>query len=80
MLLRTRGISLRRSRWLSDAIISTILRRRASRPASMRVAWSGSGRTMGLVASAKRAITRASIGSVLARWPSALAKARTGPG
>ena len=33
---------------------------------------------MGLVASAKRAITRASIGSVLARWPSALAKARTG--
>ena len=48
--------------------------------ASMRVAWSGNGRTTGLVASAKRAITRASIGSVLARWPSALAKARTWAG
>ena len=37
-------------------------------------------RSSGLVASAKRAITAASIGSVLARWPTAWAKARTWAG
>ena len=51
-----------------------ICRRRATRSASSRVALSGNGRVSGLVASAKRAMTAASIGSVLARCPSALAK------
>ena len=67
-LLQTR---LRRgsSRCRSATIISTIWRRRATRSASRRVASSGNGRTSGLVASTKRAMTAASIGSVLARLP-----------
>ena len=73
-LLRRCGIVMRFSRWRSATIISMICRRRATRSASSRVASSGNGRISGLVASAKRAMTAASIGSVLARCPSALAK------
>ena len=64
----------------SAVIISTIWRRRATRSARSWVASSGRGRTAGLVASTKRAMTAASIGSVLARLPSAVAKARTWAG
>jgi hypothetical protein len=44
------------------------------------VAASGNERTGGLVAAANCAMTRASIRSVLARWPSEAAKARTRAG
>src|SRR5580704_10592904 len=76
MLLRRWGTAIRFSRWRSAPIISMICRRRATRSASSRVALSGNGRVSGLFASAKRAMTAASIGSVLARCPSALAKDR----
>lgn len=64
-------------RWRSAPIIATIWRRRATRSASNCVSSSGKGRIAGFVASTKWAITPASIGSVLARLPNALAKART---
>src|SRR5271156_5701609 len=54
-----------------------ICRRRATRSARSRVSASGSGRIAGLVATTKRAITAASIGSVFARLPRASANART---
>lgn len=53
-----------------------IWRRRASRSARCRVASSGSGRGTGLTPSPKRAMTSASMASVFARCPAALAKAR----
>ena len=77
MLLLRRGAVRRCWRWRSAPIIATIWRRRATRSASNRVCSSGSGRGSRFVASAKCAMTPASIGSVLALWPSALAKART---
>lgn len=60
--------------------MATTWRRRATKPPSSRVAASGSGLTAGAVAAAKPAVTAASIGSVLARRPSARAKARTWAG
>jgi hypothetical protein len=65
------------SRCPSAVIIWMICRRRAIRSASAVVSTSASGRIVGLVAWANRAITAASIGSVFARLPSAWAKART---
>jgi len=52
---------MRCSRWCSAPIISMIWRRRATKSANNRVASSGSGRTCGFVASAKCAMTAASI-------------------
>ena len=77
MLLRIRMTATRLSRLRSATIISMIWRRRATRSASSWVASSASGRKSGLVASTKRAIMLASIGSVFARRPSAWAKWRT---
>src|ERR1700733_1389850 len=77
MLLRIRMTATRFSRLRSATIISMIWRRRATRSASSCVASSGSSRKSGLVASTKRAIMPASIGSVFARRPSAWAKWRT---
>ena len=77
MLLRIRMTATRFSRLRSATIISMIWRRRATRSASSWVASSASGRKSGLVASTKRAIMLASIGSVFARRPSAWAKWRT---
>jgi hypothetical protein len=65
------------SRCPSATIIWMICRRRAIRSASAVVSASASGRIVGCVAWANRAITAASIGSVFARLPSAWAKART---
>ena len=77
MLLRIRLTATRFSRLRSATIISMIWRRRATRSASSWVASSASGRKSGLVASTKRAIMLASIGSVFAQRPSAWAKWRT---
>lgn len=61
----------------SATTMAMIWRRRASRAPRCSLAASGSGRNPGRVAAAKWAITAASIGSVLARRPSARAKSRT---
>jgi hypothetical protein len=58
-------------RCCSATIIARIWLRRATRSLNWRVASSGSRRTLGFVASMKWAMTAASIGSVLARLPSA---------
>ncbi len=76
-LLAVLRLAARFSRLRSAVSICTICRRRVTRSASCCVCSSGSGRGSGLVAAAKRAITAASIGSVLARLPRASAKART---
>ena len=76
MLFLRCGTVTRISRERSAPIISMICRCRATRSAKSRVAPSGKGRGSGLVASAKRAMMAASIKSVFARCPSALANAR----
>lgn len=76
MLLAACAVA-RLRRWRSAPTISTIWRLRETRSASAWVSALGRGRTAGLVAATKRAMTAASIGSVLARLPSAVAKART---
>ncbi len=66
MLLRSRFVRRAREALPLGPIISTIWRRRDTRSDSSRVCSSGSGRTSGLMASTKRAITTASSRSVLA--------------
>jgi hypothetical protein len=77
ILFLRRGAVSRCSRWRSAPIMATIWRLRPTRSAKNRVCLSGSGLGSRPVASAKCAMTPASIGSVLARWPIAFAKART---
>src|SRR5688572_30397552 len=64
-------------RFLSATIISVICRRRVVCARSSTVKASGKGRTAGRTASPNRASTSASMLSVLANWPVALAKSLT---
>ena len=74
---RTQAGARRGRRFCSAVRISSNCRRRARRAASSCATASGSGRGGGCTRAAKRARTRASRASLLARWPVARAKSRT---